>query len=464
MMNMKPRGFLIIAVVLIAAGFITLTVTRDKINLVLISIDTLRPDHLGCYGYDRDTSPNMDSIAREGAIFKTVISQSSWTLPAHATLLTSTYPSVHGVTRDDKALDPKLVTLAELLRENGYMTAAFTGGGYMHKRFGFSQGFEVYMDSYVDARGSYSPFLDVHWSSFRSVLLNWLNANHDEPFFLFIHSYDVHKPYDPPAEYVRRFYPSCRGEIITFLAHDMVVIKGVENPVVKIPVDSLSSGEIDHIVAHYDAEIRLVDEEVGILLEALERYGIKDETMIVITSDHGEQFLEHGGLGHRNTLFEEELRVPLLIRFPPFIKQGTVIEAPVAIVDIMPTLLELMRLRRGDFDGESILPLLKGQHRQPLIISEYQEGGLASIRDGRYKLIVSQADRLLHLYDIIDDPGELADIAANQPYTRDRLFNELRERIVEQRLEGEKYRGAEAGEAGKEYIQQQLKALGYIEE
>jgi len=462
-MTPRPRHFVICAGLLTVAGFFALRQMSEDVNLVLISIDTLRPDHLGCYGYARDTSPSIDRLAREGVMFRNVVSQSPWTLPSHATMFTSAYGRVHGVTREDRALDPGFTTLAEYLKSRGYRTAAFTGGGYMHRRFGLSQGFEVYTDTYTDERGSYQPFLDVHWSAFRNMLLEWLRAHADEPFFLFIHSYDVHKPYDPPARFVTPYYPACREEVISFLGHDVVVVKEKEGPPEKIPVGSLTLSQRDHIVSHYDGEIREVDEEVGILLEELERLGVLDETLVVLTSDHGEQFLEHGGLGHRNTLFEEELKVPLLLRLPSMIMPGIVVEEAVGVIDIMPTLLELLRVDFKGLLGESLLPLLVGHGQRGEIVGEYEEAGISMVRKENFKLIMRTGGEPLFLFDLERDPGEQDDRKGQEP-ERTRELTSLLESWAGSLGEAAEVRAAPGiPERENDYIQEQLKALGYIE-
>jgi len=460
---MKTTHILLAAAVLTIAGFVTLFNLRDRINLILISIDTLRPDHLGCYGYDRDTSPNLDTLASEGLLFEDVTSQSPWTLPSQASLFTSAYPSTHGLTREGRSLDPDFTTLAELLRGEGYRTAAFTGGGYMHRRFGLAQGFEVYRDRYVIDGKDYAPFLDVHWSTFREMVLEWLRDHCDEPFFLFIHCYDVHKPYDPPAEYVRPFYPACQGEIISFVGHDEVVFKEKERSVTRVPVDSLSDDQLDHVVSHYDGEVRRVDEEVGILLEVLDQLGLRNETLVIVTSDHGEQFLEHGGLGHRNTLYQEELAVPLIMRLPAAFRPGRRVKESVSLVDISPTVASLLSIDAESLAGNSLVPILIGEGLEQPVLSEFLEGGLVALREGRYKLIVSK-DGSPQLFDLEEDPDEHVDVSGTLPEIKDRLFENMKERVALNEKAGESYQTVETDGTEDDYIDEQLKALGYLEE
>jgi arylsulfatase A-like enzyme len=462
-MTPRPRHFVILAAILAVGGFLALREMKEKVNLILMSVDTLRPDHLGCYGYARDTSPSIDRLAREGALFRNAVSQSPWTLPSHASMFTSLYSREHGVVRDDRSLAPRFDTLAEYVKDRGYRTAAFTGGGYMHRRFGLSQGFEVYEDTYADSTGTYQPFLDVHWSAFRGMMLDWLEKNSGEPFFLFIHSYDVHKPYNPPARFVIPWYPECRGEIISFTGHDILVVKEENRQAERIPVASLTPSQRDHVISHYDGEIRQLDEEIGILLRELERLGVLDETIVVLTSDHGEQFLEHGGLGHRNTLFEEEMKVPLIVRIPSMIMAGTAVDEPVGLIDLMPSLLELLGVTHGKLHGRSFLPLLVGHGKNGEIFAEYEEAGLSMVRKGNHKLIAAAGGRPLFLFDLALDPAE-------QENLRDRDFGKTHElsALLEERLasfgKAEKVEEAPEAPGENEYLRDQLKALGYIED
>lgn len=462
-MTPGPRHFLFFAGLLILAAFFALRLMNEKVNLVLISVDTLRPDHLGCYGYGRETSPSIDRLAREGALFRNVVSQSPWTLPSHATMFTSAYSRVHGVTLENRALAPRFTTLAEYLRNRGYSTAAFTGGGYMHRRFGLCQGFDVYTDTYTDARGTYKPFLDVHWSAFRKSVLEWLAAHGDEPFFLFIHSYDVHKPYDPPASYVIPYYPACRGEVITFLGHDTLIVQEKDMPARRIPVASLSPSERDHVISHYDGEIREVDEEVRILLGELERLGILDETLVVLTSDHGEQFLEHGGLGHRNTLFEEEIRVPLVMRLPSMIRPGIEVGEGAGIIDLMPTILDLLRIDYEGLLGESLVPLLAGDGKERIILAEYEEAGISMLRKDNYKLIARTTGEPVFLFDLARDPVERENrinLESGKTMELSALLGGWTDSLARM---SEAYEAPAAADRDEKYIREQLEALGYIE-
>ena len=193
----------------------------NRRNIILISIDTLRADHLGCYGYSRDTSPNIDALAREGVLFRRCYAQSSWTLPSHITMLSSLYPSVHRVTGNQDKLNPSVTLVSELLKKEGYATAAFVNGGYLRPEYGYAQGFDLY-DSIEASEGKLHHIL--------SRVKAWLEAPPDRPFFLFVHCYDVHEPYDPAPPFKFKFVEK-RPEIDTFLLeHTGLLKEGAEVP------------------------------------------------------------------------------------------------------------------------------------------------------------------------------------------------------------------------------------------
>jgi arylsulfatase A-like enzyme len=302
-------------------------------NVLLISIDSLRADHLGCYGYERDTSPVLDSLAAEGVRFATALSPTSWTLPAHATLFTGLPPEGHGLRFDARALTPEAHCLAEVFQDAGYATAAFVGGPFLRKMYGFDQGFDVYDDQTVvrsfreSQTGATSPALV-------GLTSDWLDGRQasedDAPFFVFLHLWDVHFDYTPPAPYDTLFDPDYDGDIS---AVDFELGQHIHR--------NMDPADLAHIVALYDGEIRYTDEWVGRLLEHLKALGQLDDTIVVVTSDHGEEFFEHGVKGHRKNLYDESLLVPLLIRYPSLVPAGRVVREQVRLMDVPVTLAAL---------------------------------------------------------------------------------------------------------------------------
>ncbi len=385
-------------------------------NIVLISIDTLRPDHLGAFGYKRKTSPNIDALATSGALFENAISSTSWTLPAHAALFTGLSDSVHGSDDVHRRLDDSRHTLAERLSSLGYRTAGFFAGPFLHPTFGLAQGFDTYVDCSSYARISrrlaestgtlYTPDLvgraqrDVTNPRVYLEVQRWLRENQQSPFFLFIHLWDTHFDFIPPAPYDEMFDPEYEGEISgSKFMHDSRVNK------------NMSRRDLDHIIALYDGEIAWTDAHVGRILEDLDALGLSDRTIVALVSDHGEEFFEHGGKGHQATLYEEVIRIPLVLRYPERIAPGIRIPDQVRIIDLLPTLLELAGAPApNDVMGQSLVPLLEGRtlEHDNLAISELNTLGkrLRSYRRNDRKLLRDQGKRQSQFYDLRIDHRE----------------------------------------------------------
>jgi arylsulfatase A-like enzyme len=397
----------------------TTAVLADKSwpNVIVISVSSLRPDHLGCYGYSRKTSPHIDRLAREGALFENAISNTSWALPAHACMFTSLADSVHGCTDTERRLNDEHYTLAERLRDTGYATAGFFSGPCLLPLFGLHQGFETYVDCtmYPQAVGQSEgqddrsggearrPAMDRDITSPRVVreVTGWLQANTRRPFFMFINLFDVHFDYNPPAPYDTMFDPDYTGRITgeRFFWNPQV------NP-------NMPKRDLEHLIALYDGEIAWTDEHVGRILAELERRELLDTSIIVLTSDHGTAFFEHGLKAHRNSLFDELIRIPLIIRYPAQIAAGQRHKPQVRMLDLLPTVLDMLGMRPAPLMGRSIAPLFAGgalAHDEPAL-SELNTIGCelqAYRRLDRKTIWHVKADKGV-IYDLGSDPGELA--------------------------------------------------------
>ena len=301
-------------------------------NAILISIDTLRADHLGCYGYARPTSPNLDRFAAGGAVFERAISESPWTMPSHASLLTGLAPSRHGMLDDLNRLADAIPTLAEQVRSAGIETAAFVNTPYLAENtgllrgFAFIRGFDIW-----DARKQRT----LSGEAMNDALESWLDEHGERPFFAFFHTYDLHSDYLPEArsreELVRPYSGRFDGRSETLDG----IARGRLHP---------TSADIDHIRDLYDAALRQIDDHLGALLAELERRELLDTTLIIITADHGEEFFDHGSVSHGRTLYQEMLHVPLIVRGPG-VTAGLRIAEPVQLVDVAPTLLAWFRAK-----------------------------------------------------------------------------------------------------------------------
>ena len=319
--------------------------TYPGANIILLSIDTLRADHLGCYGYRGDISPHIDAFASEALRFARTYAPSATTLPSHASMLTSLYPGTHKAEVERSIpLAQEVTTLAEVLASAGYRTAAIVDDGQLEPIWGLDQGFETY---------AVSP-----QEGFRTILpqaLERLETLKQSKFFLFLHTYDVHTPYRPTLEDLARFFAHYQGAFTPPITDDMA--RALSGQYVRADLN-----DIRFIEACYDACIRWTDTQVGLLLTRLHELGLDKNTIVIVTADHGEGFNEHGKVAsHTYNLYDELLRVPLLVRFPDGALAGSVFDYNVSLVDLMPSLLLLLGLPYDvPMEGRDILPLLRG--------------------------------------------------------------------------------------------------------
>ncbi len=411
-------------------------------NVVLISADTLRFDRLNTYGYRaRTTSPHLDRLAADGVVFEVAITASPWTMPAHMSLFTSLSPSAHGMVtplsslqaqqqrNEVQRLPAERVTLAEALAAHGYRTAAFTGGGTMDPRIGFDQGFSLYRTAmFKMSDGSMGE------------MLAWLRERRPEPFFLFWHTFETHFPYlDPsflsevaPQEVVREASPVLQ-RIGTQLADE-----GFSDPSLSEAVRALTQLGLlnrDACEALYTGAVRSVDRWLGVLLDALRAAGVYDDTLIVFTSDHGEEFAEHNpGIfynSHGHSVFDELVHIPLVMKLPSSAHAGSRVAAPVRLIDVYPTVLDVLGLARGAaaIEGESLRPLWEHPERAgartALVEATAFDYELKAVRTARRKYIVGataatvaaqgrqhvpEDPKLRWLFDLGKDPKETANL------------------------------------------------------
>jgi len=287
-------------------------------NLLVLQLDTLRADRIGSYGYPRARTPVLDELATRGVRFADAMSAASWTLPSHASMFTSTYPSQHGLWKDQR-LPSKTVTVAEVLRAGGYRTGAFAERGFLNPSHGFARGFDRFNSVVRDCRVTLGLAED------------WMKED-GAPFFAFIQTYKVHAPYKPSPEFAEGFvtpYPAknAYGVLSEYLAQPGEI---------PLPEEAL----LTHLSELYDAEIAELDFVLGEFFERLEQAGLLENTLLVVTSDHGEEFYDHGGIAHGGSLYQEQLHVPLILFRKGHFEGGLVVEHPVHGVDLAPTLVE----------------------------------------------------------------------------------------------------------------------------
>lgn len=315
-------------------------------GVILISLDTLRADHLGTYGYHRDTSPFLDSLAAEGVVFEKAIAQFPSTLTSHMSIFTGLYPAEHAVYPPDSVLSPRIATLPELFRQAGYRTAGFAEDGYMEGRYGFARGFDAWSD---EVEGTLPRAVETTFARGVEFLRS---LDEDDRFFLFLHTYAVHDPYDPPPPYRSLYWHGDPPQD----AFDPV---GSNLKAFNECQGTLSEETRSWLEALYDASINYADAQLEALFAQLESLELAESVTVVLLSDHGEEFLEHGKLGHAQ-VYDEHMHVPWIVLHPRLKPRrvGGLVET----IDLLPTLLELSGLRvPEDLSGVSRLPELLGR-------------------------------------------------------------------------------------------------------
>ena len=427
--------------------------TDEFPNIILISIDSLRSDHLGCYGYKRNTTPNIDKLAADGVTFENAISTTTWTLPAHISMLTALSPEVHQVIRDGVRLSEKATVCAEILKDADYLTAGFVSAPYLHSEFGFNQGFDLYDDYTIYHSSNRASHQGITSPKIHKRVKKWLAKNHQQSFFLFVHYWDVHYDYNPPPPYDTMFDPNYKGKITgeNYERNHRI------NP-------SMHKRDLEHIIALYDGEIAFTDSYIGKLLAYLKQLGLYDKTLIILTADHGDEFFEHGRKGHRKNLFDETLKVPLMMKFPANEWQGKRLAKQVQIIDIVPTFLAYLSFNwDANFQGKSLMPLISGaaDESEPYNFADLH-GWLKCVRSNQTKYIVNMERRKrFQLYDLAEDKGEQHDKTMSRPALRKKMHKTLTDW-----LKVAKILAKNLGKSEFEYeenLKKQLKDLGYIQ-
>lgn len=446
-----------------------LVASCPECNVLLISLDTLRADHLGAYGYRRDTSPHMDGIAKQGILFRNTFTQAPWTLPSHFSIFTGLYPSRHQVVYNRSTVGPELQTLVELFYEHGYSTGAFTGGGFLRKRWGY-EGFTTYSEVKIGADASWP---EVRASAARA--LDWMNSV-EEPFFVFWHTLAPHGPFVPEDRFDLWADPEYDGIVDTApYSSTEVCGKEPERECVrklalyyKILRDEglLEEEDIRHVVAKYDGDIRSTDEVVGEIWRSLEESGKLERTIVVITSDHGETLVDEGRsgpLGHPNPS-RGVVHVPWILWTP----QGSPheLDRVVESIDILPTVAAILDVPiPWDIDGRNALGRDENEMSGIAVTEHWRvtERELAShsLVWRNWHLIRWNDGRgdSVQLYDMERDPTERNDLSSSEPERRARL-----ERILDRwtRVIGSRLASSPAEQELDPGTIEELEALGYL--
>jgi len=440
-------GTAVLVVIVLNAGLFIDGIANEPKgpNVVFVCIETLRSDHLGSYGYNRNTSPFIDQLAEESVIFERAYATSSWTLPSVHSMMTSLYQSSHGVINENHRLDPSFNTFAELMKNRGYQTSGFIAAPFLETFYGFNQGYDLYDESLSSSEHPLSHKSITSPELTKSVI-SWLRENHKRKFFLFLQFWDPHYDYIPPPPYDTQFDPDYSGDI------DGTEIEGSQkiNP-------RMNPRDLEHLLALYDGEIRWTDMHFGKIIEALRTMGLFEDTILVVVGDHGDEFLDHGGSTHKKTLYDEVIHVPLIIKIPRT-RESPRITTAVSTVDILPTVLDLLKMKPpAAIDGTSLIGILRGQEtrRPEHVYSELAPNLTASI-GSQWKAIFNSDINTFELFDVKNDPQErMNKIVAPDKGGKDEinnLKNRLRRRVPFNAPRIEK----------NEWLEKKLKSLGYI--
>lgn len=489
-------------------------------NVILVSFDTVRPDHLGAYGYAEARTPAFDALAAGGALFERCVGSSSWTVPSHAALMTGMAPSHIGASLTGSGSGRRVrvpdgaETLAEIFRGAGYHTAAFIGGATMGEAFGFSQGFDIYNDRLPPSISGVSEqiflgrplrrllnvppyhlfrFLDGSFTSMSNFLYDeaqhtasdlhvslmkaawrfdndaaevnhkvytWLNRRPPRPFFLFVHYFDAHDPYDPPAPFAPNGYDPELGYIMKNGLVERVLKEGVP----------LTAAESARLKAGYDGEISFMDHHFGLLMQRLEEEGVMSNALVAVTSDHGESFGEHGLIFHGHELYDHLTRAVLLLSGKG-VPRGMTAKLPVAGVDLTPTLLDLAGIPGpAGMEGRSLAPVLEGGELEPRPLFSEIFSGKSNFPDMEafaethfavelegWKLMMNEGGGS-RLFDLRADPDETRDLSSSNPEEAAKLGD-----LLEGYLSLIKKGGEESDSEEEDEVLERLKGLGYVQ-
>jgi arylsulfatase A-like enzyme len=468
-------------------------------NVLFLLVDALRADHLGCYGYERPTSANLDRLASEGALFLNAYAQGSRTKETTASIVTSYYASTHGVFDFSSVLPTSSPTMMEIARAAGYRTAVFSANSLVSPSFGFGRGVDTFycdapsavgrtllmetarnvgirlsalgwlprvlrsLDVLVPLRGDRYPYRGGDPRVMNDLFLSWLDEEPGRDFFAYLHYMDTHAPYAPPPPYDTMYDPGYTGEQMT----KVPIFPGSMLPFDK--GEPLPQAQHHNLVAHYDGAITYFDSALGELLAEIAARGLADSTLVVVVADHGEEFFDHGGWGHGQSVYNELIRVPLIMRLSSELPVGTRVETTIRQIDLLPTILGAIgveeTLEAPDFDGVNLWDLLvsaRDDWAEPIVMAEVFHGHQFSraFKAGDHKLIharSAEGERFM-LFDLLQDPGETLDIAAERPELLEAMsarLNGLTAEAASRRLETGK---TEIEEGTRE----KLRALGYI--
>jgi len=452
----------VLAASALAAGLAGCSAEERPPNVVLITLESLRPDHVGCYSGSRPTTPALDALAQESVVYERAHATTSWTLASHASLFTGLYPTAHRADRPLSRLDEGHETLAEILAGAGYECGAVVSGPYLRRAHGLDQGF-----AFFDESPSGDAMVTSHDDVTNAAMLGGIErflAERDErrPFLLFAYFWDPHFDYIPPAPYDTMFVEP---------GHEPIDVRDYE---AEEPVHAdISAAQLDYVRSQYDGEIRWTDDHLARILDLLHAQGAWEDTLIVVTSDHGEEFFEHGRKGHKHSVYQESVHVPLVVKYPAAGPRGRD-DRLVSLVDLLPTITEVTGtgpatalsgrslLAPPDPDRAVFLELQELWYiHQPGEPEATEQLSWYAVIAGREKLVFLPQLRRFELYDLDSDSPEAHDQAGAQPERVAALMRQLEAWRAEQLERAKAFDADGRAELGEEALER-LRSLGYV--
>lgn len=436
----------------------------NRPNIIIIVADALRPDHLSCYGYNQPTSPNLDKFAQESVLFKSAFSASPSTVSSIPSILTGLYPSFHGTGVDGNilTLNQEIPTLPQVLSREGYTTVGFNTNPYMASKHGYSKGYVSYFDLFPSQR-------KVCSRGTNEEVAKWLENARAQPFFAWIHYMDTHGPYFPRDPYFSQYSSDKPKHQITSF------IKCFNQIWSRLQKDSnlITPEERGLLVNCYDSEISYFDQNFNNLLALLKDYSLLDNTAIIVTADHGEEFWEHHRWGHYMRMYDINLHVPLLIRYLPLASERKAISKQVRNIDIFPTVLDILNIKAGHYlSGLSLVPFISDEGSVPQAPVVSEGGGVHgisvktyvdrvySLRTPEWKYIKNVTQNKKQLFQLQNDPLELKNLV-HEPYAQD-VIRDLDLKLSNLLKLATEPKGNISPAKSDRQIIETLKALGYV--
>lgn len=430
-------------------------------NIVVFLVDTVRRDAISCYGGRPGMTPRVDAVAADGVRFNHAVSTSGWTVPAIGSLLTGTWPTIHGSVGKGlhiTPMRPELPVVTEVLKRRGFDTVGFATSAFVSPLLGVDRGFDLFDHEY-----------SVNWKARRAdttitLAIAQLRERKDKPTFYFVHLFDPHLDYDPPGEYRARYTDGVREPAPPLSLGAVLALRtGSEGTAPPVSADQT------YVRGLYDGEVAFMDSQIGRFIDEMKSLGLYESSTIVIAADHGEEFWDHGGFEHGHTLYDELVAIPLVIKFPSRIERAAAeVDAQVRLLDVGPTLFDLYDVESPpSFIGHSLVPYVVGQDTSDL--EAFCESTLygpprVTIRGARYKYIAVPTRQGLisgELYDWRNDPGEKTNLAGDMPDVASRLGADLTEWFRKNMVEAQQMSEVAPIDMHPDRIKL-LKSLGYV--